>query len=81
MDYSPQGSSVHGILQARILGVGGRSLLHGIFLIQGLNPSLLRWQADSLLSELPGTPLRKHMRSQLSNLVTTGVRICKLPRK
>ena len=38
-------------------------------------------QADSLLSELPGTPLRKYMHSQLSNLVMTGVRICKLPRK
>ena len=33
----PPGSSVHGILQARIL-VGGHSLLQGIFLTQGSNP-------------------------------------------
>ena len=30
-DCSPPGSSVHGILQAGILGVGSRSLLQGIF--------------------------------------------------
>ena len=30
----------HGILQARILGVGNLSLLQGIFPIQGLNPGL-----------------------------------------
>ena len=36
MDYT-----VHGILQARIPGVGSRSLLQGIFPIQGLNPGLL----------------------------------------
>ena len=33
----PAGSSVHGIPQARILGVGCHALLQGIFLIQGLN--------------------------------------------
>ena len=42
VDYSPQGSSVHGILQARILtGVGCHFLLQGIFLTQGSNPGLL----------------------------------------
>ena len=35
------GSSVHGILQARILEVGGHSLLQLIFLTQGLNLGLL----------------------------------------
>ena len=35
MDYT-----VHGILQARILGVGSLSLLQGIFPTQGLNPGL-----------------------------------------
>ena len=52
MDYSLPGSSVHGILQARVLewvaiafskdsGVGSYSLLQGIFLTQGLNLGLL----------------------------------------
>ena len=39
MDYSPPGSSLHGILQDT--GVGCHFLLQGIFLTQGLNPSLL----------------------------------------
>ena len=45
MDCSPPGSSVRGILQARILGVGCRALLQGIFPIQGSNPGLphCRW--------------------------------------
>ena len=40
MDCSPQGSSVHGISQARILGVGCHFLLRGIVQTQGLNPGL-----------------------------------------
>ena len=47
MDCSPPGSLVHGILQARILEWVASALLWGIFLTQGLNPSLLRllhWQ-------------------------------------
>ena len=40
MDCSPPGSSVHGILHARIR-VGCHDLLLGIFLTQGLNPHLL----------------------------------------
>ena len=51
MDHSPPGSSVLGILQARILtGLGCHFLLQGIFPAQGSNPSflsLLRWQAGS----------------------------------
>ena len=39
MDCSLPGSSVHGILYARILG--NQSLLRGIFPAQGLNPGLL----------------------------------------
>ena len=35
MDYT-----VHGILQARITGVGSLFLLQGIFATQGLNPDL-----------------------------------------
>ena len=44
MDYSPPGSSVHGILQARILE------WISIFLTQGWNPHLLclwHWQTGS----------------------------------
>ena len=33
-------SSVHGILQARIIGVGSYSLLQGIFLTQGSDPGI-----------------------------------------
>ena len=39
IDYTPPGSSVHGNLQARILGC--HALLQGIFLIWGLNRHLL----------------------------------------
>ena len=38
-DYSLPGSSVHGILQARILGWD--ALLQGVFPTSGLNPWLL----------------------------------------
>ena len=41
MDCSPAGSSVHGISQTRILGVGCPFLLQGIFLTQGSNLHLL----------------------------------------
>ena len=57
---SPPGSSVHGILQARITGVDCHFLLQGIVPTQGLNPSLLHllhWQAGSLLLAPSGKPL------------------------
>ena len=41
MDYSSPGSSAHGIVQVRILGVGCHSLFQGIFPNQGLNLGLL----------------------------------------
>ena len=50
MNHSPPGSSVHGILQARILqanGVASHFLLQGTFPIQGSNHHLLQllhWQ-------------------------------------
>ena len=59
MDYSPPGSSLHGIPQARILEWSCHFLLLGIFLIQGLNQSLLRlmlWQVDSYLLSQLGSP-------------------------
>ena len=40
MDCSPPGSSVHGILQARILEFVAIPFSKGIFLTQGLNPDL-----------------------------------------
>ena len=52
MDSNPPGSSVHGILQARILEWGAISSSRGIFLTQGLNlylPRLLQWLAESLV--------------------------------
>ena len=48
MDYSPLGSSVHGIFQAGILECVAISSSRGSFLTQGLNLSILHWQADSL---------------------------------
>ena len=50
------GSSVHGLLQINT-GVGCHALFQGIFLTQGLNPSLLcllHWQAGSLPLVPPG---------------------------
>ena len=49
MNYSPSGSSVHGIFPGNNTGVACHSLLQGIFLIQGSNSHLLHWQMDSLL--------------------------------
>ena len=62
MDWGQPGSSVHGISQARILGVDCHGLFQGIFPTQGSNPcllSLLCWQAGSLPIAPPGKPHRK----------------------
>ena len=59
MDCSLPGSSVHGILQARITGVGCHALLQEIVPTQGLNPRLLcllHWWVDSLPLAPPGKP-------------------------
>ena len=54
---SPPGSSVHGILQARILEwVATNSFPLGIFPTHRSNPHLLHWQADSLLLSQTGKP-------------------------
>ena len=56
LDSSPPGSSVHGILQARIVPFpfpGDRP-------DPGIEPGLPHWQADSLPSEPPGGPNRGH---------------------
>ena len=60
MACSLPGSSVHGVLQARIPEGGCHALLQGIFPTKGSNPCLLRllhWQADSLPLVPPGKPL------------------------
>ena len=54
MDCSLPGSSVHGILQARITGVGCHSLLQGNLPDPGIEPKSPALQADSLPSEPPG---------------------------
>ena len=55
MDYSPPGSSVYGILQARILGWVAIP-----FSRRSSSPRRLTWvspiEADSILTELPGKP-------------------------
>ena len=63
MDCSPPGSSVHGILQARILEWVAVPSSKGLFPTQGLNPrlvGLLLWQAGSLPLAPPGKPLQKY---------------------
>ena len=55
MDRSPPGSSVHGILQARILEWVAMPFSRGMNLLtQGLNLSLLHWQVVSLPLAPPG---------------------------
>ena len=59
MDYSTPDSSVPGILQARILRVGGHALLQGILPIQTSNLHLLcllHWQVGSSPLAPPGKP-------------------------
>ena len=54
MDCSPQRSSVHGILQARILEWVAIPLSKGSFQPRDQIQVFLHWQADSLPSEPPG---------------------------
>ena len=57
MDCSPQGSSVHGMFQARILEAGCHFLLQKLFPTQGLSLHLLcflHWQVGSLQLMPPG---------------------------
>ena len=56
MDCSPSGSSVHGILQARILEWVAISF-SGDLLDSGIKPRSLVLQADSLPFELPRKPI------------------------
>ena len=61
MDCSPPGSSVHRVLQARILEWVAMPSSRGIFLTQGLNLCLLwllHWQVGSLPLVSPGKPIK-----------------------
>ena len=53
MDYSPPGSSLHGIIHARML----KWVPIYLFLTQGSNLGLLPWHADSLLLRHLGSPI------------------------
>ena len=55
-DYSPPGSSVHGISRGKSTGAGWHFLLQGIFMTQVSDPCLLHWQADSLLLSSQESP-------------------------
>ena len=61
MDCSPPGSSVHGILQARILEWVAISFSResGDLPDPGMEPGSPALQADSLPSEPPGKPIRE----------------------
>ena len=56
MDSSLLRSSVHGISLGKNTRVGCQFLLQGIILTQGLNWSLLYWQADSSPLSHLGSP-------------------------
>ena len=59
MNCSPPGSSVHGIIQARITGLGCYFLFQEIFPTEELNSfllHLLHWQADSFITSHLGSP-------------------------
>ena len=53
-------------------GVGCHFLLQGIFLTQGLNLSLLRWQADSLPLSHQGSPVCAPGNSNCQNFYVMG---------
>ena len=64
MDYSPPGSSVHGIFQARDWsGLSFPSPEH--LPNPGIEPGSPALQADALLSELPGKPINKRKCTQI----------------
>ena len=80
MDCSPAGSSVHGILQARILEWVALPSSGGIFLIQGLNPhllGLLHWQTCSFPLLPPGKLFGLLLLLLLSRF--SRVRLCATP--
>ena len=79
MDCSPPGSSLHEILQARMLGGGCHAVLQEIFLTQGSSQHLLcllHRQAGSLLLAPPGKP-KEYMYSLVYYLIPCSQNILK----
>ena len=68
LDCRPPDSSVHGILQARILDRVAISFSRGSP-EPGLEPGSPTWQTDSLPSEPPGKPLGMYNRNDNAYLV------------
>ena len=58
MDYSPPGSSIHGIFPGKNTGVGSHSLLQGILPTQGSNPGLLHCKQILYHLSPQGSPRR-----------------------
>ena len=69
MDCSLPSSSVHVILQARILECGAICFSKGNFSTQELNPHLLHWHVDSLPLSHPGNPYNAILLSQKNELL------------
>ena len=67
MGCSPPGPSTHGILPGKNTRVGCHALLQGIFLTQGWNPSLLRWQVDSSPLSHQGNPSVRSLALKVSS--------------
>ena len=66
MDCRPPGSSVHGILQARILEWRCHSLLQEIFLTQRSDPGLLPCRQILYCLSLQGSPIRSYYKPNFS---------------
>ena len=77
MDSSPPGSSVHSILQARLLEWVAMPSSRGIFLTQRPNPRLLHWQAGSL-PLVPGS-YKCQERAQYAKILHHGAQFPRLP--
>ena len=74
IDCSPSGSSVHGILQARILAWIAMPSFKGSS-TQGWNPHLLYWQVDSLPLVPPGKPRRGDKDTYMKRPVKTETEV------
>ena len=72
-DYSPPGSSVHGIFKARTLGF--HFLLQGIFPTEGLNLCLLHWRVDCLPLSHQGKPKQSLLPNKILKTRPIGVMI------
>ena len=69
----PQGSSIHGSFQARILEYVAIFFPQGIFLTQRSNWCLLHWQGDSLPRSHLGSPC------PLAEMIANCLHLCPLP--